>query len=77
MKQLTPLNKLKEWILDDTFSGMIDFVDTDKVLNKLEELLKEEQSVIELAYEDCLINRLLQKDMIDGEQYFKSKFKTK
>lgn len=73
----TPLTKLKTWILDESLSGMLQYIDTDKTLNKIEELLKEEQRVIELSFENGFINKLNQKEFIDGEQYFKSKFETK
>ena len=73
----TPLNKLKEWILDESLSGMLSNIDTDKTFKKIEELLKEEQTVIELSFENGFISRLEQKSFIDGETYYKNKFETK
>ena len=74
MKQRTPLNKLKDFVLDESLSGMLSNIDTEKTFKKIEELLKEEQTIIELAFENGFISRLDQKSFINGEQYFKNKF---
>ena len=39
---MTPLQKLKEYVLIETIDGMLADVDADKLLEKIEELLKEE-----------------------------------
>ena len=73
----TPLNKLKDFIMDESLSGMLSNIDTDKTFKKIEELLLEEQRVIELAFESGFINKLDQKEFIDGEIYFNNKYNTK
>ena len=73
----TPLNKVKDFIMDESLSGMLSNIDTDKTFKKIEELLLEEQRVIELAFESGFINKLDQKEFIDGEIYFNNKYNTK
>ena len=73
----TPLNKLKDFIMDESLSGMLSNIDTEKTFKKIEELLLEEQRVIELAFESGFINKLDQKEFIDGEIYFNNKYNTK
>ena len=73
----TPLNKVKDFIMDESLSGMLSNIDTEKTFKKIEELLLEEQRVIKLAFESGFINKLDQKEFIDGEIYFNNKYNTK
>ena len=79
MNEQTPLQKLKEFMLDESLSGMIVGEPiVSKIWDKIEELIPYEKQVIETAYNDGNNNDDFfgQKEN-PSEEYFKTKFKNK
>ena len=79
MKQQTPLQKLKEFMMDESLSGMIVGEPiVSKIWDKIEELLPYEKQVIETAYNDGTNNDDFfgQKEN-PSEEYFNSKYNKK
>ena len=75
----TPLQKLKEFMLDESLSGMIVGVPiVSKIWDKIEELIPYEKQVIETAYNDGTNNDDFFGQVENpSEEYFNSKFKNK
>lgn len=79
MKQQTPLQKLKEFMMDESLSGMIVGEPiVSKIWDKIEELLPYEKQQIEQAFNDGTNSDDFFGQIQDpSEEYFNSKYKTK
>ena len=79
MKQQTPLQKLKEFMMDESLSGMIVGEPiVSKIWDKIEELLPYEKQQIEQAFNDGTNSDDFFGQIQDPSgEYFNSKYKTK
>ena len=75
----TPLQKLKEFMLDESLSGMIVGEPiVSKIWDKIEELIPYEKQVIETAYNDGTNNNYFFGQVGNpSEEYFNNKYNTK